>query len=84
MGEVMNHAVVILGALGFALSVVTFSGLTGENLVVLTVGCLLLGMAAGTDAPWRFKAASFLVVAVLATMAPVSAERYWRRREGSW
>lgn len=83
MGQVMDHAVgVILGALGFALCVVTFSGLTGEDLVVLTVGCLLLGTAAA--APWRFTAVTFVVVAVLATIARVSAELYWWRREGSW
>ena len=84
MGQLMDHGVVILGALGFALCVVTFSGLTGERLVALTVGCLLLRPAAATAAPWPFTAVTFFVVGVLATTVRVSAELCWRRREGSW
>ena len=83
MGRLMDHAVVILGALGFALCVVTWCGLSGENLVVLTVGCLLLGFAVRPDAPWPFTAVTFFVVAVLATIARLGAELYSRRRERS-
>jgi hypothetical protein len=83
VGQVMDHAVVILGALGFALCVVTWSGLSGENLVVLTAGCVLLGMSVRPDAPWPFTAVTFFVVAVLATTVRMGAELYSRRRERS-
>ena len=80
MGGLIAHGVVVVGVVGFAFSVATFGTASAEDLAVLAVGSLLLGVAIAARAPWQFKAITFISAVVLATAARIADELRRRRR----